>query len=895
VSAAILETKLHIPIAHGNLVRRPRLIDRLEEGIGRKLTLLSAPAGYGKTTVVSQWSLTSGRPFAWLSLDENDNDLIRFAHYLAASLENARALPVANTRELLLRSQSAMAAVPSADVLMTSLINDILAADTAFTLVLDDYQAIHDPAVHGAVAFLLERPPPTLHLVIVTREDPPLPLSRLRSRRELLEIRQSELRFSRDEVARFLNEVMSLQLDNENVALMEGRTEGWIAGLQLAALSLREQEDREAFVRTFAGEHRYVIDYLSDEVLSRQSHEVQEFLLQTSILDRLCAGLGSALSGGRLSPEKSQELLEYLEEANIFTVPLDHHRKWYRYHQLFGDGLRHRLQLKSPDAIPELHLLASAWYEEHGFLSEALQHALDASDTGQAVRLLEEYALPLLYSGEVLTLLNRLEELPEEVIGTRPWLIVARAWTLLYAGRLEEVQANLQNLETAGDPDGQDERRLAGHAAAMRTYLSGINGEMSGAVSIAGEALEYLPESDLPARAFTQLLSASCLAWSGRFDEAGRAYSAALGASEASGNVGVVIDALGDIARMENWQGHLGQAIQTCHEALQLAEDHHRQVGWRSTEEGYVSIRMGTLLRERNDRENALRYARRGIELCEKWGQLDLLIRSYIEFTRVLHSFGKEEWAWATIQKARMLATALSPWHEARAAALETRLLLSQGSIGPATHWKRKYFPDMPRRLRFELMESYVTLARVLIAQGREGQSGSTGAADALLERLLNFSEEIGAKGYAIELLVLRALLQAEGGHSAVAQATLRSALTLAEPEGYARVFVDEGEPMAGLLRQTAATDFMPGYVGRLLDGVAGPASGIQVAPAHDLSKRELEVLRLITIGLSNPEIADLLVVSLGTIKTHVIHIYQKLDVHSRTQAVAVARELGLV
>ena len=436
VTARILETKLHTPLSRTNLVARPNLINRLNEGLGRKLTLVSAPAGYGKTTIISRWASLSDYPFAWLSLDENDNRLVRFTQYLAAALRRIKPEPAESTRELLSQSRSSVVTTSSPVELMASLINDIISAEFAFVLVLDDYHTIHDKSIHEAVAFLLEHIPPDMHIVITTREDPPLALSRLRSQLEITEIREQDLRFETNEIAQFFSDVMGFQVGRESIELMEQRTEGWIAGIQLAALSLRGRTDHEEFIRYFAGDHRYIIDYLSEEVLSRQTDEVRHFLLLTSILDRLSASICSALTDGEVPAAESQEILEYLEHTNLLIVPLDDKRVWYRYHHLFSQALRHQLQRAMPERLPELHLRVSCWFEENGFFVDAVQHALAAGAVTETERLVKEYVPMMIYSGDLETLTKWFEQLPQEVVHSSPWLGLAYAWLLLKSGDL---------------------------------------------------------------------------------------------------------------------------------------------------------------------------------------------------------------------------------------------------------------------------------------------------------------------------------------------------------------------------------------------------------------------------------------------------------------------------
>jgi LuxR family maltose regulon positive regulatory protein len=869
----------------------------LNNGTGRKLTLVSAPAGYGKTTLISQWSLLSNYPFAWLSLDKNDTHLVRFTQYLVAALQRIKPGLAETTRQLLLQSRTSVAINLSPVELMTSLINEVVSSECAFILVMDDYHTIHDESIHEAVAFLLEHSHPDMHVVITTREDPPLSLSRLRSQHEITEIREPDLRFSANEIARFFSDVMGFQVGDESIELMEQRTEGWITGIQLAALTLRERKDRDEFIRTFAGDHRYIMDYLSDEILSRQTKEVSHFLYITAILDRLCGSLCSALTDGELSAAESQKILEYLEHANLLIVPLDDKREWYRYHHLFSQALRQQLRLAKPDDLPELHLRASRWFEENGFFLDAVQHALAAGAVSEIARLVEEHMHLIVYSGELETLTNWFGHLPEEVAHSNPWLGLAHAWLLLYSGISPLLKSVIRDTELSLDgAEHEDSQRISWHLVTIKGVVALVMGDMEASIEQLCEATLHLPESDMPARSHAQLLLASSLAWSGDFEWASSAYSTSLIASRAANHIGVTIDALGDRARLEVWTGKLKRADQSCQEALLLAEDYHRQHGRYLPVTGYIYVRYSTILREWNRREPALRYAREGIELYQRWGQLDFLALAYANAARVLTAFGEHGEAHVHIEKARSLAAKISPWFEACVSAAEARLLLARGDFRATLQWLRIHRPDIDSQLRYNMMESYIAYVRVLIvAGGRDNGREYLVEAENLLEQLRALSEALGATGYVLETLVLQAMILFYQGRTESALSHLARALSLAEPEGYVRIFVDEGKPMTVMLRQAAAAGISPEYIGMLLKALGAPTPSASLSLFDSLSKRELEVLRLIATGLTSREIAEELVVTLGTIKTHINHIYQKLDVHSRTQAVARARQLDLL
>jgi LuxR family maltose regulon positive regulatory protein len=897
VTTTILQTKLHIPVARSKLVARPHLIKRLNESLDGRLTLISAPAGYGKTTLISQWSLSSDRLFAWLSLDEDDNDLIRFAQYLVGAFNRAEQELAAKTQELLQRSTAHITTIPSSKALITWLINDVLDSESAIVLVLDDYHTIQDKSVHEAVTLLLEQMPPNMNLVITTREDPPLPLSRLRSRGEMIEMRQSDLRFANNEISHFIDHTMGFELSHENTTLLEQSTEGWIAGIQLAAITLRERTDHDAFMRSFAGDHRYIVDYLTDEIISRQSDEIQNFLLTSSILDRLSGKICSALSDGEISPSRSQEILEYLDQSNLFVLPLDDQRIWYRYHHLMGQALRHYLRVAMPERLPELNSKASHWFEENGFYLDAVNYALRAGDINRSASLIEGYVPLMAYFGQLTTIAQGLAALQAETVRSSPWLSLGKAWLLFRSGNLTSLSFTLSDVESSLKKHAHaDAGQIAGQVAIIKGIVAAIMGNMDEAIELLGDAVFDLPEHDLTARGHAQLLLASCLSWIGDFDWALLVYPKALSASRQAGHLGVMFDALGDRARLECWMGKLRQAERTCQEALQIASEHRREYGWQLPERGYIYIRYSTILLEWNKREQARHYARHGLEICEGWGQRELLIRSYIAVAAVLATTENLDEALSIVQRAKSLASTLSPWYEARATAAKVKIHLAQGNIDLANRLLRIHQKEFEGQLRFEMMECYLAYARILMIGRDQIASGdSISRSGDLLERMLAFTESVGATGYLIETLVLRALALAYQYKTESAMSHLKRALVLAEPEGYVRVFVDEGEPIAQLLRQLAVSGFMPDYVGRLITSFSSPFSDKMQSLSEPLSERELEVLRLVVAGFTNREIAEQLIVSLGTIKTHINHIYQKLGVRNRTQAVAQARDLNLV
>ncbi len=900
---SILATKLYLPRLRPNVVSRPRLLERLNAGLHRKLTLIAAPAGFGKTTLVSEWVEGIDRPTAWLSLDEGENDPTRFLAYLVTALQTIAATLGEGVLGVLQSSQP-----PPPEAILTALLNEITTLPDQFVLVLDDYHVIDAKPVDLALTFLVEHLPPQMHLVIATREDPLLPLARLRARGELTELRAADLRFTPSEAAEFLNSVMGLNLSPGNIAALEDRTEGWIAGLQLAALSMRGREDIPEFIRAFTGDHRYILDYLVEEVLTRQPEPVRSFLLQTAILDRLSGSLCDAVTG----QEKGNVRLEALEHGNFFVVALDDTRHWYRYHHLFAEVLSAHLLAEQPDQVATLHRRASEWYEQQGSAVDAIRHALAAADFARAADLVELGVLAMLRSRQEATLLDWLKVLPDEVLRCRPVLSVAYAHVLLSSGEREGVEERLRDAERWLDTTAEMRGLASAPAATMvvvdeeefghlpatiaiaRAGLALTRGNVPGTVTYARRALDLAPEDAHLTRGSAAALLGLASWTSGDLEAAHRSYADGIASLQKAGNISDSLGCAIAVADIQMVQGRLHEAMHTYERALQRALEQGTPP-LRGTADMYVG--MSGLHRERNDLHTATQHLLRSKELGEHTGLPQNRYRWCVAMARIRQAQGDLNSALDLLHEAECLYVGDFSPNVRPIAASVSRVWVAQGNVGEALDWVRERglsVSDEPSYLReFE----HITLARVLLARSTSNRADrSIHEAVGLLERLLQAAEEGERTESVIEILVLQALANLLQGDIPAALVPLQQALTLAEPEGYVRMFVDEGPPMALLLEAAAKHGIAPNYVRHLLTafGSAEDRTPVKQGLIEPLSERELEVLRLLATGLNGPEIARELVVSLNTMRTHTKNIYSKLGVNDRRAAVRRAKELDL-
>ncbi|MBX2820440.1 MAG: LuxR C-terminal-related transcriptional regulator [Rhodothermaceae bacterium] len=913
---SILNTKLYTPPARAKVVARPRLLDRITEGVAGRLTLVSAPAGFGKTTLVSSWLSQHDQPVAWLSLDERDSDFTRFLTYLIAALQAVKPGLGDGIMNMLKAPQP-----PTAEAILTELHDEISSVVHAFILVLDDYHVIDAPPVDEALNFLIEHLPPQMHVVITTREDPPLPLPRLRARGQLTELRAEDLRFIPSEAAQFLNEVMGLNLSAENIATLEARTEGWIAGLQLAALSVRGRSDPAGFIEAFTGSHRYVADYLIAEVLEQQPEGIQTFLLHTSFLDRLSGPLCDAV----LETASSQKTLEDLLRANLFVIPLDDERRWYRYHHLFADILRRRLQenLSSntrQGSLSELQRRAGNWFDAEGLHHEAIRYMLAAQDFDRAADIIEMIGPVIRRSRQEVAMFNWLKALPEELIRVRPVLCAEYVWALISIGQLafaedwfnyavqwEDAAVNAearQKAVAAGMVVANEEefRSLPMRIAIYQAIRAQAQGDVLGTAKYAQRTLDLSTEKDVLARgAATAMLGIA--SWvSGDLETAYRSFSTGMAHLTKEGSFSDVIGGTLVLADIRVVQGRLTDVKKLYEESLQLAQQQGKPVliGTADLHGG-----LSDLCRRRGDLETAARH----LEVAEKLGEGAALpehrFRRSVAAARLQQAKGDLKSAFDLLEEAERLQQPF-PIPEMRpVAALKARVLIAQGHLMDAQTWALEHRLSSKDDLSFLREFEHITLARLMIAHyEREESAEELLEVSDFVERLLAAAEEGGRTGRMVEILLLRVWVQQTQGKSISAMSSLEHALNLAESEGIADVFLNEGGFLQDLLRRLVTSSSEGRSFARhllsLLSERTGPMTdSTQRGAASDLveplTPREIEILRLIPTGMTNQEIADHLFISLATVKRHISNVYGKMDVRHRMEAVVRARELNLL
>jgi LuxR family maltose regulon positive regulatory protein len=901
-----LATKLYIPALRQKTVMRPRLIEKLNDGLssGRKLTLISAPAGFGKTTLVREWIVNCERPVAWLSLDEGDNENTRLLTYLIAALQTivpnigAEALRMVQSTQL-----------PSIESVLTILLNEIATIPDDFILVLDDYHMIEDKTVGNILTFLLEHLPPQMHLVITTREDPNLPLARLRARDQLTGLRATDLRFTDSEAAEFLNQVMGLSLSAEDIAALETRTEGWIAGLQLAAVSMQGHHDTSTFIKSFTGSHHFVLDYLVEEVLRQQPEDIQNFLLCTSILNRMCGSLCNALLLD--SSAFGQETLEQLERTNLFIIPLDSERHWYRYHHLFGSLLRQRLgQNRKPEEIAQYHIRASEWHEKNGDPSQAVHHAIAAGDFSRVAMLAEKYWQKMNENFQSAAWLGWVKQLPEELIRSRPVLCTQIAWGYMDISEVDASESRLRDAERCLEGPANEMvivveeqfRALPARIAIARTYNAQSVGDFPAAVKFAELAIELAPEEDHYMRAQTTAILGGTYWANGDLDAACKSMSDWIDNAQKAGNFIFAIASGSGKADILMAQGHLREALKTYQQSLQLASEHEAE-SQRIIAHHHLGLAL--LYHEMRDDESAAQHFQKSMELGQQSVLQDWSYRKYLAQARLKESEGDLDSALDLLDDAqRFYVRSLIPYTRP-IDALKVSIYLKQGRLSNAQEWVHEHGFSVDDDLNYLREFEHITFARVLVAEYQVNRKEHIiQDALSLLQRLLKAAEDQKRMGSILEILKVTALAHHAHGSTSQAFTSLEHALTLAQPEGYFRIFVNEGEPIRSLLlvfrgapeKQPRGKDHeLHGYVDKLLSAFVQSNDTPQSNSNELLSQRELEVLRLIAQGLSNDEISQRLFLALDTVKGHNRRIYGKLQVQRRTEAIIRARELGLL
>lgn len=903
----ILTTKLYIPVPRAQTVPRAHLVQRLQHGLHGKLTLISAAAGFGKTTLVSEWLNTCPRPAAWLSLDGRENELSHFLTYLIAALQTVQ--PTLSERALTMLHAPQPA--PTA-VVLTTLLNEITAMSQAFILVLDDYHLLDSQAVDEALIFLLEHLPPQMHLVIVTRENPPLPLARYRVQGQLTELRAADLRFTAEEAAAFFNQVMALTLSPAEIEALESRTEGWIAGLQLAALALQAMsapKDIHRFIQSFSGSHHFVLDYLMEEVLQQQPENIQTFLLSTAVLNRLCSPLCQALLPD--TAVSAPETLAYLEQANLFIIPLDDERRWYRYHHLFADLLRQRLQQRGDEWLAACHGRASQWFEDNGFEADAIHHALAAKDFERSARLIELAWPEMNAAFQSSAWLAWANQLPAAMVQRRPNLIQGIAWALLDAGEMEAAMVRVQEAERwlefkenetpAAHMIIEDEKQFQlfpAELSSARSYHAQIMGDIPSTIHYTQQTIARLPEDAEIKRALAAGMLGIIYWTIGDLASASQTLRDVFVRLQHAGHILYAVSITYALGRVLVEQGELRAAVTVHEQALQLAQAQAPML--LGTADQYLWL--CELLLAQGEVAKAKRYLEKSETLGAQLALPDWTYRLALTRARVQEVDGDLDGVLDQLEKAEAAYYPIPVPDVCPIPAQKARVWIKQGKLAKARSWVQTRGLSVTDELTYLYEFEHITLARLLLAEFDHGRDPLTiQQAATLLNRLLPAAQAGGRKGHVIEILILQSLIHQARDNAAFALQTLEQALTLAAPESCVQLFVAEGTPMKVLLARYQADKKEPNqFIYKLLTQFGTNEDPQRSAPVvqplvDPLSEREIEVLQLIADGHSNREISERLFLALSTIKGHNRRIFDKLQVQRRTEAVARARELGLL
>lgn len=906
MSDTLLATKVHVPPLHGNLVNRSSLVTRLNDGIARgcRLTLISAPAGYGKSTLLSEWQAQAKLPVAWLSLEKGENSPARFWSYFVAALNTLTPVQQANIGSAILQA-SRTPQPGSMEDQLTEMINELSTLDSPVCLVLDDMHSLSDSQIQQDLTFLIEHLPQdahNLHLVATCRMDPPWPLARWRARRELNELRAIDLRFEYEETRQFLQGALPFNLSPQEIAALQDRTEGWIAGLQMAAFSMQAryksqgQESVSLFVKTFSGSNRFILDYLLDEVFGQQSEEVRSFMYQTSILDQLTATLCDAV----MDKTGSQAYLEQLERANLFLIPLDEEQHWYRYHHLFAEFLRKQVKQLCPERIPLLHQRASDWYALNHLPSEAIRHALAAGDIERVHQAVAGNALAMVENAELFDVLRNFNEISSQQFSSNPWLCMAYAWAKAYADPTSGMNELLEKAECVFDCIEKDSERnhLCSHLAAIRAYLAWMNGEPELALGFVQRAMENLPEEDWAARTHLLNIQGLALQYRGDFLEATQSFEAALAVGKKVGRVHELLYTSSNLAYAQLLQSHLREAFSLCQIAVYKTEEVH-QSSQRFPVLAHAYATKSNILLEWNELDSAVSLARQAVALAEQWGQADAVNYAMSCLSQALGAAGEFQEAFLVNQQAMKVTGTISPWYARISVENEIMLLLAKGDVPAAANKYQSFFSASEDDGNDRVLFMKVSL---LYQQNQFFEVVTR------IEKSLDALQQKGWNLLWIKLLPIYALSLQALGREAEAQEALERCLAAAEPEGFVRMFVEGGAPMASLLKNVRSRGARVEYITKLLaafnlpeeepkPGRAGLATIRSALPnlVEPLSERELDVLRNLNSHLSVPEIASEMMIAPTTLRTHIHNIYLKLDVHGRLEALQKARDLGLI
>ncbi len=886
----ILETKLYFPPVRPILVPRPHLVERLQSGLNGPLTLLSAPAGYGKTTLLGEWRAGPGKnvPVAWYSIDSEDNDLGRFLLYLAAALDTLQPGLLAEVKPLLNSQET-----PNAGAVLISLVNQVSKLEHDFVLALDDYHLIEDPAIHRVLSDLIDHMPPHMHLAILTRSDPTFPLSRYRARSQLAEIRAEHLRFSMDETAQFLQQIMQLDLSARDVAALDALTEGWVASLQLVALSLQGRANIQEFVSAFTASHHYIVDYLVEEVLSLQPEAVRNFLIKTSFLDRLTGPLCDAVLGG----SGSDEILKQLDHANLFIIPLDDEQRWYRYHHLFADLLRSRLRHYSPQVIVQLNVHAAEWFEQRDLVDEALSLALAAKDFERAIRLFCRNQLDIIYARNLSTLNRWLEAFPEAVVISNPWLCVAKSHVLWSIGQRQGIKPyvlaadrSLAAMLDSGLVSSMEDQYLTiqGDIITLKSLIAMNERDLALAVKLAQQAVSITPKT---ARSRTFALGSLYVAYqlSGEIEKGIETCYETITAAKDLDYPSMLASSAYSLANLLQVKGHLRQSAQVLQECLDYAE---RRGLTHVFYYGIIHVALAETMYEWNALDEIDSLLDTGLALCRQGGMNVFIPLGLYMRALLFHARGDYQSALGTLNEIDLECKDMDPRaYQEGCISLRLRLQAELGEYAGLAEWLRGIDLSVEERVGTDRFAQLYRASWILNALDRPDEALK------ILTRLESFSRRVGHSGWLIYILALQSVIRRKMHDHTGAMQCLCEALELAEPEGYVRAFLNQGLPMRELLLKAKKQGFKPEFIDRILAGYTSGSVSHKIAPPAPaiLSKREIELLRLIAAGCSNKQIASQLFISVGTVKRHTANIFDKLDVKNRTEAVARARELSLL